>query len=805
MLKNYIKIALRNLRKNPTYSFINIGGLTISIVCCLFIFQFVAFEYSFDGFNEDEATLYRVNQVTVEGGDPFPTTGYAMGPALAQEVPEVRHFTRLHPEYNNAIVTNPVQPDKTFEEENVYYADSSFSQMFTYPIVSGDRENALKEPGTVLLSETAAQKYFGEENPIGKTLDVTGWVKGTYRVDGIFRDVPANSHLQFDILLPMADLLQRSYNNPRDAWNWQNFITYVHLLPNAEPQIIEQKFTEVLRRHMREAFGDDDISTTVDIQPLRDIHLNEDIVAPKAVMGSYRTVYFFMVIGIITLLIALINYINLTTARSLKRAGEVGVRKAIGAQKRQLAVQFLFESAITILIASALAFFLAEMLLPVVNNIAGTHLTNSMWAQVDFWAVFIGLFTLVTFLAGLYPAFVLSSFKPTQVLKGKTGTSTSAGLMLRRGLVVFQFTTAIVLLAGTIIVYNQLDHMRTMDLGINLEQIITVPTPRVLPENTHRASAVETFKQELTRISTVRQTATSSSVPGRGYGFETLVGSERDPSVKVSAAGTHVDSDFVRLYGLELIAGDGFRGITLPIPDEEPRPVIATEATIRAIGFDTPEEAQGNEALTGRIVGVFKDFNWSSAHEEQANTFFVLSQGLQYISIKVDTQQLSQTISSIEEIYKQLFPGNPFQYSFVDEEFDRQYHNDQQFARLFTVFAGLAIAIACLGLFGLATFTAEQRTKEIGVRKVLGASVANIVSLMSKDFIVLVLVGFVVAVPVSWYVMSQWLQNFAYRIEIGPGIFAIAGVAALLIAMATVSWQSIKAALMNPVNSLRSE
>lgn len=805
MLKNYIKIAFRNLRKNPGYSFINIGGLVIGIVCCLFIFQYVAFEYSFDDFNEEKENIYRVNQVTVQGESPLPMSGYALGPAYLQEVPEVERFTRLHPEYDNAIVSNPLQLEKTFEESNVFYADSSFLQMFTYPLFTGDQENVLLDAGTVLLSESAAEKNFGAENPIGKTLDITGWVEGTYLVDGIFRDVPANSHLQFDILLPMADLLERSYTDPNSAWNWMNFMTYVQLHPDADLQEVEQKFTNVLQRNMREVFGDDDIDTVAEIQPLKDIHLNDDIIAPRTVKGSYSTVYFFLIIGVITLLIALINYINLTTARALKRAREVGVRKAIGAQKRQLAVQFLFESALTILIACALSFFLAELMLPLVNSIAGTHLTNSIWTQVGFWAVFLSLFSLVTFFAGLYPAFVLSSFKPTQVLKGKTGTSFATGLWLRRGLVVFQFTTAIVLLAGTAIVYSQLDYMRSMDLGINIEQIITVPTPRVLPENTDRATAVETFKQEITRIPAVRETATSSSVPGRGFGFHTLVGHEKDPDVRVSVAGTHVDSNFSDLYGLELIAGNGFQNITLPTPEGEPRPVIATVTAVNAIGFDTPEEALGREALSGRIVGVFKDFNWSSAHEEQANSFFVLSQGLQFISIEVDTQLLPQTISSIEETYKQLFPGNPFQYSFVDEVFYQQYQNDQRFASLFNIFAALAIIIACLGLFGLATFAAEQRTKEIGVRKVLGASVMNIVGLMSKDFLVLVSVGFVVAVPISWYLMSQWLQDFAHRIEIGPSVFAIAGGVALLIALATVSWQSIKAALMNPVNSLKSE
>lgn len=501
MLKNYIKMAFRNLGKNPGYSFINIGGLTIGIVCCLLVFQYVAFEYSFDGFNNNALNLYRVNQT--EGESTLsPLSGYAMGPALTQEVPEVVRFARLHPEYNNAIISNPVQPDKAFEEEQVFYADSSFFWMFTYPLVSGDQEHPLTEPGTVLLSETAAQKYFGNENPIGRILDVTGWVNGTYRVEGVFRDVPANSHLQFDILLPMADLLQRSYDRPIDAWNWTNFITYVQLRNDADPAEVEQKITDVLRTHYEGVFGQANIQA--DLQPLRDVHLNNDIAAPKAVMGSYRAVYFFIIIGLVTLLIALVNYINLTTARALNRAREVGVRKAIGAQKRQLAVQFLCESALTILVAGAFALFLADLLMPVVNNLVGTHLTNVTWTRMDFWAIFLAMFCIVTLFAGLYPSFILSSFKPSDVLKGNPGTSIGSGMWLRRGLVVFQFTAAIVLLAGTAVVYTQLNYMRNMDLGIHLEQILTVPGPRVLPEGTDQVGAIETFTQELRRLPAVQ-------------------------------------------------------------------------------------------------------------------------------------------------------------------------------------------------------------------------------------------------------------------------------------------------------------
>ena len=817
MLRNYFKIAFRNLLSKKVYSGINIFGLSIGMACCLLIFQYVAFEYSFDTFNRNFSNVYRVIETTSQAGDkpnPQATVGWAMGPALAQEVPEVERFVRLHPEEDNAnaIVSNPSQPDKAFEEEWVYYADSTFFQVFSYPLVSGDSTRALAEPGTVMLSESAARKYFGEEDPMGQTLDVRGWISGSYRVDGIFKDVPANSHLQFDILIPMVDLLRKSrFSDPSTGWNWRNFITYVQLHEEANLATVDQKFTEILKRNQEEEWQQSNTTGYVYTQPLRDIHLNEDIPAPKAVMGSYRAVYFFTIIGLITLLIALVNYINLTTARAFDRAREVGVRKVIGAKQGQLITQFLAESVLTLLMAFALAVVLAESFKPFVNNLAGTNLTNMLWMRPDFWVAFIVVFCVTTLLAGLYPAFVLSSFKPVAVLKGKGGKSTSSA-WLRQGLVVLQFTASIVLLVGTAIVYTQLNYMRNMDLGIDIEQILTVSAPRILPEGTARANAIESFTQEVRRLPTVWQTATSGALPGQEFSFTTssVQRVAAGPSTNVPGAVTFIDSSFASLYGLELVAGEGFKNISIAAGDQEPYPIIANETAIHALGFETPEKAldQKIDLANGNlcyIVGVFKDFNWSSAHQKRENAFYFLRRGLPQISIKVGTENLSQTLSSIEEVYKQLFPGNPFLYVFADETFAAQYRNDQRFARLFSVFAALAIFIACLGLFGLVTFTARQRTKEIGIRKVLGATVANIVSLLSKDFLKLVMIGFLVAVPIAWYTMHQWLEDFAYRIEIGAGVFLLAGLAALVIALATVSWQSIKAAIANPVNSLRDE
>ncbi len=812
MFRKHFTIALRNLLNKKVYATLNILGLAIGLACCLLIFQYVSFEYSFDTFNENSTTLYRINQTTVQGGgepDFEATVGWAMAPALAQEVPEVHRFVRLHPEYFNAIISPPDQPDKVFEEDEVYYADTTFFQMFSYPLISGHPTRAL-ESGTVMLSESAARKYFGDEDPMGQSLDVRGWVRSTYRVSGVFRDVPANSHLQFEVLLPMVDLLEKSgFSDPDTGWGWSNFIAYVQLHEQADTKAVAEKFTQIVTRYLEEEWRPTNTTGQVNIQPLPDVHLNADMAAPKSVMGSYRLVYFFSVIGLAILFIALVNYVNLTTARALDRAREVGVRKVIGAHRGQLVVQFLAESALVIFTAFVLAVGLAEIFRPMLNELAGLHLTQSLWMSSGFWVAFFTLFCVTLLLAGLYPALVLSSFRPAAVLKGKVSRAASGG-WLRHGLVVFQFTATIVLLIGITVVYAQLNHMRTRDLGIDLEQILTVSSPRVLPEGTDWSAAVETFIQELRQLSVVRQTATSGTVPGKGFNYYTggIRKATDPPSVGVSGVGTRIDTSFAALYGMELIAGDGFDHNTAPAT-EALQPVVINESAVYALGFDTPADAINQDINVmdqmTRIVGVFKDFDWSSAHAARENIFFSLFQGNSQISIKVSADDLPQTVATVEKLYQQQFPGNPFQYAFADETFDAQYRKDQQFAKLISIFAVLAIVIACLGLFGLAAFTAEQRTKEIGIRKVLGASVPGVVSLLAKNFMSTVALSFLLASPLAWYAMDQWLQDFSYRVDIEWWMFGGAGVLVLLIALFTVSFQSIKAALANPVDSLRSE
>ena len=738
------------------------------------------------------------------------TTGWALGPAMAEEVPEVVRYVRLHPEYNNAIVSNPTRPEEAFEERAVFYVDPSFFQMFTYPLIEGEPGQVLSEPETVVLSETAARRYFGNENPMGQLLEVRGWISGSFRVVGVFEEAPIQSHLQFDILLPIADLLNRSqFSDPSTGWGWTNFITYFQLREDAILSEVEQTFTDVLMRHQEEDYRSTNTTAFVELQPLSDIHLNDNLMAPRTVMGSYRAVYFFTLIGLVTLLIALVNYVNLATARAMSRAREVGVRKVVGAQRMQLITQFLCEGALVNILALGLAIVFAIGLLPYVNQVAGTNMTLSVWTSPLFWAIFLVAFGTTTVLSGLYPAFVLSAFRPVAVLKGRNNSLVSQA-WLRRGLVVVQFAASIVLLIGTTVVYKQLGYMRNMDLGINLEQILSVSAPRILPGGTDRADAIDVFSQELRRIPSVHQIATSSTIPGQGFSFGTdnIRQMAADPSEEVPGGVSWIDVDFMDLYGLELMAGSDLERIQFPIPDDEADPILINETVMHAVGFVSPSDALGQDLYVGgrrRIVGVVRDFKWSSAHVGQENAIFFLSRNQSHMSIKISTEDVPQTIAAIEQVYKQHFPSDPFRYAFVDEQFDLQYRNEQRFASLFGLFAALAISIACLGLFGLAAFTAQQRTKEIGVRKVLGASVGSLVSLLSREFLGLVLASFLIAAPVSYLIMSRWLVDFAYRIDMSWPIFLLAGLVAFGIAMVTVSYQSITTALTDPVKSLRYE
>ena len=826
MFKNYLRSALRNLLRHRIYAALNIAGLALGMACCLLIFRYVAFQLSFDRFHEQADQIYlgfTHEAGNAAGSNTYPRWPHLLGPTIAQERPEVERFARVL-RGRIPVVSSVRDPGQVFSEERLVFADPALLEMFSFPLVEGDADAALTEPGTLLLSESTARKYFGTENPIGKTLKVNVLgLLGSYKVWGVMRDVPENSHLQFDFLLPMQDLLtnmkgQNFGGRIDNGWTHPIYTTYLQLRPGARVAEIEQTLTQTFRDHLP-AEASRQASWRMALSPLQDVYLHtEEPGRPYAIItvGSARIVSFATVLGLFILVLAWVNYVNLTTARSLQRAREVGVRKVVGASRLQLMRQFLLESALVNAAAFVLALGLSEILLPLVENMAGISLPDQAWGHTPFWAAAGVLFVVGTVLAGLYPAFVLSSFRPAPVLKGSVGRLGSR-LVLRKALIVFQFTVSVVLLVGLSVTQAQLDHMRAYDLGIELERMLVVKAPTVFEEMTgefmvdipRNNPALKRFKADVEALPAVRAGAMSVNLPGQGFNWKDIPARRAgsDPSANTSVSLAVVGHDFIPTFELELLAGRNFS------EEMGMGTLILTETVAHALGFTSPGEAVGqsieweyeNGTRSTTVVGVVKDFHWSTLQQAREPVVLMLSTfGVNY-GFRVVTERLPETLAAIETTFKKAFPGNAFEYYFLDESFDERYKQEERFAALFGLFAALAVLIACLGLFGLAAFAAQQRTKEIGVRKVLGASVGALVVLLSKEFVRLVLVAVAVASPLAYVGMSRWLDGFAYRIVLGPGAFVMAGGAALVIALLTVSFQAVKAALANPVKSLRYE
>ena len=811
MVRNYLKIALRNLFRRKFYAALNIGGLAVGMAACLLIFQYVAFEHSFDTFHENRTDLYRIATTDIQNDEAVRTDAYtwhAMGEALKEVVPELKNYARFHPNYGAATVayTDAQGQRKALREEGLYYADASFLTMFSFPLVQGDPATALADVGTLVLSESAARKYFGSEEPIGQALEVRGWASGTYTVTGVFEDVPANSHLQFDLLLPMADLLKNGQYEGSSGWGWSNFITYVYLHPEAVLGEVERKMEAVVRENKREALERRNARIALDLEPLEALHLFSGVEAWGAVSSNYKTVYFFTLVALFILLIAWVNYVNLSTALAAKRAKEVGVRKVVGARKMQVVLQFLFESALMNAVALALAVGLAVLGLPYLNDLAGAAIPTTVWQNPWFWGGFLGFFVVGVLLSSLYPAAVLSAFKPATVLKGGLGSARTRNA-LRKGLVVFQFAASIALLTGTCAVYWQVDYMRGLDLGIDIDQVLVVSRPSLIEEGRSRAEAREVFKAELSSYPAIRKIAISSEVPGGGFTYGGRFRRESAPSSEAEEININwINYDFLDTYDLALAAGRTFS----PEITTDSTGVLLNETAVRNLGFDTNEAAVGQHVVIGgsnefHVVGVLKDFHWMSMKQAIESYGFLLAAGQRYYSLKVQTTNLDATLAAVRSVYDEVFPGNPFDYFFVDRFFDEQYKADQQFGTLFGIFALFAIFVACLGLVGLAAITASQRTKEIGVRKVLGASAGSIVGLLLRDFGKLILAALVLTLPLSYFALDSWLAGFAARIDLTVWLFLIPGLVVMLLALLTVTYHTTRAALTNPVDSLRYE
>ena len=810
MLRNYLKIAIRNLWKNKTFSFINIAGLAIGLSCFLLIALYVLDELSFDKFNANADRTYRINSDIRFGGADLhmPVTSDMMGQLLKKDYPQVEQYTRLYSFNGDKLIK---KGNEYIDEQHVAHADSTFFDVFTFPAIEGDTRTALNEPNTVVITESTAKKYFNSTEALGKNIEIKADKNPFYKVTAVIKDMPENSHFHFDFLFSMKNV----------DYNWgqltsHNFYTYIRLKKGTDPKAFEKNFDQYIDRYVlpeakqfmninsMEEFRKAGNKLVYSLMPVTQIHLHSDRSFELSPGGNIQYVYIFSAVALFILIIACINFMNLTTARSANRAREVGIRKVLGTEKGQLIKQFLFESTTMVIIALLIAIPAVWLVLPLFNDMAAKQMTAGSLFSPYILPLLIALPFLVGLLAGSYPAFFLSAFRPIEVLKGKLKLGAKSG-SLRSVLVVFQFATSIILIIGTVVVYRQLHYIQTRNLGFNKDQVLIINGVSALNNN------MVPFKNDVLQLPGVSSGTLSGYLPvANSYRSDNTWSTE---AVMTSKTGFdmqnwQIDYDYVKTLGMEITRGRNFSREF----GSDSSAIIINETTARIIGFKDPIGKQLFRAVDPQghvgaftIIGVVKNFNFETLHHEVGPLAFQLGTGGGLASFKVNPSNINQLTAQIQSKWRAMAPGLPFSYRFLDDSFDEMYRSEQRVGKIALVFSVLAIFIACLGLFGLATFIAEQRTKEIGIRKVLGASVQGIVQMLSKDFMKLVAIAFVLAAPAAWYFMHKWLQDFAYRINISWWIFVTAGLAALLIALVTVSFQAIRAAIANPVKSLRTE
>lgn len=787
MFKNYLLITLRNLKKNSTFSMLNILGLAVGMAIFILIALYVQYELSFDKYHDKADRIYRV----IREGKAF--TPAALGPELKEKIPEVELVTRLL--YSNNVLVTYEQ--NNFLEDNFYWAGPETFNIFSIPFISGSPKTALNDPGSIVLSQTMAGKYFGEEDPMGKTLTILERIP--FKVSGVFKDMPANSHFIMNFVVPFKTYFQIT-GNDINGWSSNYSYTYFLLQEGADPREMESKIAPLIEYPLMKSSGaKEPYPQYFFIQPMLDIHLHSHLMQEIQANNDIKYIILFSSVAFLILLIACVNYMNLATARSLRRSKEVGLRKVVGAHKRQLILQFLGES----ITMSALAVFFSILLvilsLPLFNNLVQRQLNLN---PIQNPYLFLGIIVLALFvglLAGSYPAIRISSFKPASVLRG-VFTRSPRGSSLRNGLVLIQFSITIILIVCTLGVRNQLNFIKNMDMGYDRDQIINL---RVRGRDVFQN--IQTIKTELLQNSNIIAVSTSDRLPNNIDTFTSRNWIGRELEKPIPIFYNTVDYDFVDLFGMEIVQG---RNFSRDFPSDEAGAFLLNETAVKIAEWESPIGRKFTHwsGKSGVIVGVIKDFNLRSLHNPIEPLYLCLdTSDFSNISLKIKSTNIPATIDYVKGVMKKFSPSYPFSYSFFDEVFERAYFTEQRIGRIFGAFSFLGIFIACLGLFGLTAFAAEQRTKEIGVRKVLGASDSKIFLLLSREFVKWVLFANIIAWPVAYYAMNSWLQNFAYRVHLGVAAFIIAGVAALLIAYITVSYQSIKSARTNPVNSLKYE
>lgn len=807
------------MTKNKVFSSINIVGLAVGMAACLLILQYVNFHLSFDRFNANVDNLYRVVNDRYQSGKlvQHGTITYsAIGKAMQDDYPEVVNHARVMPFSKTIVITN----EKKIGDQDVVAVDNSFLTMFSYPLVAGDRRTALQEPYEALLSQTLAAKIFNIRDKnyssvIGKTV-LMGSDSTPYKITGVLKDVPENSHLKFDALASYSTVYsgKNPYKEADYDFTQSDFWHYIQLKPGTDYRQLNAKLDAFSQRHFQgnKVSGSDE---KFYLQPLSRAHLYSDFEYEIGETKSATVVWSLLIIALLIIVIAWVNYINLTTAKSLERAKEVGIRKVSGASKQQLIRQFLSEAVIINVIALIIALAVVLLVQNGFNHLVQYRLSLFYLFQQGFNSYSVSALIIAVMAAGIlasgfYPAFVLSSFRPILVLKGKFATSKKS-VGLRKALVIGQFAITIALITGSFVVYKQMNFMNAQDLGMNISQMLIVRPPELLSFDSTFITRENSFTEGLKQLPHIEGATTSWNVPGGETGRSFNVRrADQDSTTSYTMRHTAVSDGYVDLYKMKIVAGRDFTYTDFNPNFSKLHNLLINESAAKLLGYRSPQDAIGKTIVRGKkrwdVIGVIKDYHQKSLrYAVEPTMIFPAYSTNSLISIKVNTANLSATIASIKKQYENFFPGNLFDYFFLDQRFNEQYTNEKLFGKVFALFSGFAIFIACLGLLGLTLFATAQRTKEIGIRKVLGASVTSIVALLSKDFIRLVVIAFVIASPVAWFVMHKWLEDFAYRISISGWIFFTAGLLAVIIAIGTVSLQAIKAATANPVKSLRTE
>lgn len=824
MFKNYFLVIWRIILRQKAFSAINIAGLALGMAACLLIIQYISFELSYDNFHPHADDIYRIHHQNYRDGvlaENLPSTYAAVGPVLKSAFPDVIRETRVDPEAGLVSTLRTDGSFAAFNESSIYFVDSSFLHMFSFPLVEGTPA-ALDKSNSIVITEDAARKYFPGQDPIGKTLAIQAQTSGTdvtATVTGVCKNIPANSHLQFSFLA--------STDFGQGDWVIPEFYTYIQLAPSTDPKAFQAKMSTYLKNNIK-ALSQNNSSTptqgktnlsklSLTLQPLRDIHLHSNLSQELTPGVEGSLVWSLGIIALLILVIAYINYLNLTTAKVIERAKEVGIRKVLGSQRLQLIRQFLFESLFFNTLGLVAATAIAGVCMPWFSRLCGVDMRFTIWQNPLFMPVFAALLLAGILLSALYPALVLSAYRPVQMLKGNF-QNIGKGLWLRKALVVFQFTATVALMAGTLIVYRQVRFMEAANNGMDMKQTLIVVAPKNIratnEDNALYARKDTLFREEVIRNPGVQSVTTSSSIPGQSIGFILSYTSHANGVAKtLRLPNMEMGSGFISQLKLQIVAGD-----SMSVEDLlNNRPTLmVNEAAAAALGFRSPQDAVGKfiENKNGRgrvfqneIIGVIKNFHQSSLKDPFTPIVFHLSDpnSTEDFEVKLNSANVSQTIAAIEKTYKSVYPASAFEYFFLDDYFNRQYKTEQHFGQVFSLFAGFAIFIACMGLFGLTLLTINQRVKEIGIRKVLGASVTNIFALIVRDFAGLIVIANLIAMPLAYAGGYKWLQGYAFRTNLSWWLFVLPATIVFAIAVLTVSHQVIKAALANPVKSLRTE